>query len=199
MKNPTDPKKKKGLSFAAVSGLGFLLLSLLGIAGFFLPLKFALSRIDHSEKVLRTGLDYSDLTRLSRISFSPNAIACKWELREKDNRSNVFSILVPSPSDFDTTISGYVIVTEEETENMLAKYDWKPVSKDDPPEEIKDRADRIKKEQADMLDAMGLRDKTLLYSNAFENEIQQSSPYASLGTILFDAEHNRLYFHLKHM
>ena len=119
--------------------------------------------------------------------------------RQKDNRSSVFSILVPSPSDFDTTISGYVIVTEEETENMLARYDWKPVSKDDSQDEIKNHADRIKKEQADMIDAMGLKDKTLLYSNAFESEIQQSSPYASSGTVLFDAEHNRMYFRLKHM
>ena len=199
MATPTDSKKKKGLSIAAVSGLGFLLLSLLGIASFFLPLKLALSRIDHTEQILRTSLDYSELTNLCKISFSPNALACKWELRQKDNRSSMISILVPSPSDFDTIISGYVIVTEDETKNMLAQYDWEPVSKDAPPDEIKDHDDRIKKEQADMIDTMGLKDRTLFYSKVYESKIQQSSPYASSGTILLDAGNNRLYFRLKRL
>ena len=227
--NPKNPEKKKTLVIASVSCLVFVLLSLFGIASFFVPLIYGLSKIDHSEQILQTNLDYSELTRLSKISFSPNAIACKWEQRQKDNRRTIVSMLVPSPSDFDMILTGYVIVTPDETQNMLARYDWEPVSKDDPPDaSARDAAEsgktvpitlsnefgttnttltfgqsdhdaRLREEQRNMIDAMKLKERTLLYSEKYESDIQQTSPYGSSGTVLFDPEHNMIFFRLTHL
>ena len=48
-----------------------------------------------------------------------------------------------------------------------------------------------------MIDVMGLKDRPLLHSAAFESEKQQGSPYAA--RMLFDAEHHPLFFHMTHM
>ena len=192
----TDPIRKKNLSPLLVSVIAFLALSFLGIAGFLISLKVADSTIDHSEKHLLTSLDCYELTGWNKLSFGPDAIACKWDLRRKDNRDHVIlSVLAPSPADFDYTISGYVIVTEDGTKNLLSEYDWQPVKPDEPADASAADADNIRKQQLEMIDTMELKDRTLLYSEAFGNKATQESPYA--GIILFDAEHNRFYFHLR--
>lgn len=191
----TDPIRKKILSPLLVSVITFMALSFLGIAGFVISLKVADSTIDHSEQLFRTSLDYDELTRLSKLSFGPDAIACKWELKTKDNRKHlVWSMLFPSPTDFDYTISGYVIVTEAGTKSILSEYDWQPVLPDNPANTPAADADSIKSEQMEMIDGMGLKDRTLLSSEAFGNKVTQESPYA--GMILFEAEHNRFFFRL---
>ena len=194
MVTPTDPNiRKKVLTPLLVSGIGFLALSFLGIAGFAISLKVADSTIDHSEMLFRASLDYDELTRLSRISFGPDAIACKWELWTKDNREHlIWSIFAPSPTDFEETISGYVIVSEEGTKSILAEYDWKPVMPGDPADAPGTDVGSIKKELLELIDTMGLKDRTLLYSESFGNKVTQESPYA--GMILFDAEDNRFFF-----
>ena len=123
MKAQTNPIRKKKLSPLLVSVIAFLALSFLGIAGFLISLKVADSTIDHSEKHLLTSLDCDELTGWNKLSFGPDAIACKWDLRRKDNRDHVIlSVLAPSPTDFDYTISGYVIVTEDGTKNSPAVW-----------------------------------------------------------------------------
>ena len=192
----TDPNiRKKILTPLLVSGIGFLALFSLGIASFMISLKVADSTIDHSEKLFRASLDYDELTRRSRISFGPDAIACKWELWTKDNRKHlIWSMLAPAPTDFEETISGYVIVSEEGTKSILSEYDWKPVMPGDPADASAADADGIKKEQLNLIDTMGLKDRTLLYSESFGNKVTQESPYA--GMILFDAGDNRFFFRL---
>ena len=193
---PADPIRKKGLSPLSVSIISFIVLSFIGIAGFLISLKVADSTIDHSEKLLLTSLDYDELTSLNKLSFGPYAIACKWELRRKDNRRHmILSVLAPSPTDFDYTISGYVIVTEDGTKNLLAGYDWQPVTPDDPADTSDADAGGIRKDMLEMIDSMELKDRTLLYSESFGNMVTQESIYA--GIILFDAEHNMFYFHLR--
>ena len=192
----TDPNiRKKILAPLLVSGIGFLALFSLGIAGFVISLKVADSTIDHSEKLFRASLDYDELTRRSKVSFGPDAIACKWELWTKDNREHlIWSIFTPSPTDFEETISGYVIVSEDGTKKILAEYDWKPVTPGDPADASAADADDIKKGQLNLIDTMGLMDRTLLYSESFGNKVTQESPYA--GMILFDAGDNRFFFRL---
>ena len=193
---PADPIRKKGLSPLSVSIIVFIALSCLGIAGSLVSLKVADSTIDHSEKLLLTSLDYDELTSLNKLSFGPDAIACKWELRRKDNRQHmILSILAPSPTDFYYTISGYVIVTEDGTKNLLSGYDWQTVTPDNSADASDAGAGSIRKDQLEMINSMELKDRTLLYSEAFGNKVMQESTYA--GIILFDAEHNMFYFHLR--
>ena len=231
MTAPTDPKKKKKIMSCAVfSCLGCLGCMVLGVIVLVVVLAIADARIDHSEKLISSSTDYAAFTDKSRITFGPNVVSCEWALKGKDNRKLLsLSALVPSPSDYDVIISGCVIVTEAETKNMLAEYEWEPVTPDDSADAAAkgatgsgktipiilenefgtsagtltfgqdDSDDYIRKEQRYMIDVMGLQGRTLLYSYAFESRIQQSSPYAAFGTVLFDADHNTIFFHLTHM
>ncbi len=61
-----------------------------------------------------------------------------------------------------------------------------------------DHYDYLRDEQRTMIDVMGLQDRTLLYSGSFEGMIQQQgTPYGVM--ILFDPEHDTIFFHMTHM
>ena len=228
---PTAPKKKKKtLSCAAFSCLGCLGITVLGFLNLLAVLAIVDACTDHSEKLISSSTDYAAFTKKSKITFGPNVVSCEWALKGRNNvRLLSLSALVPSPSDYDVIISGYVIVTEDEAKNMLAEYEWEPVTPDDSADastkgstgsgktipitlenefgtsvgtltfDQDDSADYVREKQAYMIDVMGLQGRTLLYSHAFESRIQQGSPYAAFGTILFEADHNTIFFHMTHM
>ena len=199
MKSP-DPAKKKNrkLSCAVRSCIGCLTSAILGIVVLVIVLAIADANIDHSEKLISSSSVYSEFTAKSHISFGPNVISCKWALKGKDNRKLLsLSALVPSPSDYDVIISGYVVLPEEEAQSILTGYVWKPAPQGDPPADLKSYDDYIKKELCAMIDVMGLKGRPLLHSAAFESEKQQESPYAA--RMLFDPEHHTIFFHMKHM
>ena len=199
MKSP-DPAKKKNrkLTCAIRSCIGCLTITVLGIVILVIALAIADANIDHSEKLISSSSDYAEFTAKSHISFGPNVISCEWALKGKDNRKLLsLSALVPSPSDYDVIISGFVVLPEEEAQSILAGYAWEPAPQGDPPADINSYDDYIKKELCAMIDVMGLKDRPLLHSAAFESEKQQESPYAA--RMLFDADRNTIFFHMTHM
>ena len=199
---PTTPKKKKKktLSCAAFSCLGCLGITVLGILNLLAVLAIADACTDHSEKLISSSTDYDAFTKKSKITFGPNVVSCEWALKGRNNvRLLSLSALVPSPSDYDVIISGFVVLTEEEAQRILGKYDWRPVSQDKYTFETDDGyQDYMKKKRRYMIDVMGLKDRTLLYSKYYDGEIQQQgSPYGVM--VLFDPAHNTLFFHMTHM
>jgi len=199
MKTP-DPAKKKNrkLSCAVRSCIGCLTSAVLGIVVLVIALAIADANIDHSEKLISSSSDYAEFTAKSHISFGPNVTSCEWAVKGKDNRKLLsLSALVPSPSDYDVILSGFVVLPEEEAKIILAGYAWEPVPQGDPPDNLKSYEDYVKKDLCDMIDVMGLKDRPLLHSAAFESNIQQGSPYAA--RMLFDADRNTIFFHMKHM
>ena len=199
MKSPVPPKKKnRKLTCAVYSCIGCLTSAVLGIVVLVIGLAIADANIDHSEKLISSSSDYSEFTEKSHISFGPNVISCEWALKGKDNRKLLsLSALVPSPSDYEVIISGFVVLPEEEAQSILAEYAWEPAPQGDPPDAIKSYDDYIKKELCAMIDIMGLKGRPLLHSAVFENKTQRESPYAA--RMLFDAEHNTIFFHMTHM
>ena len=197
---PTAPKKKKKtMSCAAFSCLGCLGFTLLCITNLVAVLALADACTDHSEKLISSSTDYDAFTKKSKITFGPNVVSCEWALKGRNNvRLLSLSALVPSPSDYDVIISGFVVLTEEETQRILGKYDWRPVSQDKYMLESDDYQEYMKKERRCMIDVMGLKDRSLLYSYYYDGEIQQQgAPYGVMT--LFDPAHNTLFFHMTHM
>ena len=197
---PAPPKKKKKiLSCAAFSCLGCLGVTVLGVIVLVIVLAVADASIDHSEKLISSSTDYAAFTDKSKISFGPNVISCEWALKGRDNRKFLsLSALVPSPSDYDVIISGFVVLPEEEAQNILAGYDWTPVSPDIAASAASLHDEYLRKEQRNMIDVMGLQDRTLLHSRSFDGKIQQhGTPYDVM--ILFDAAHNTIFFHMTHL
>ena len=198
MKSPVPKKKNRKLTCAVYSCVGCLTCTVLGGVVLVIVLAITDSLIDHSEKLISSSSDYAEFTAKSHISFGPNVISCEWAVKEKDNRKFLsLSALVPSPSDFDVILSGFVVLPEEEAHNILAEYAWEPAPQGDPPDELKSYDDYVKKDLCAMIGVMGLKGRPLLHSAAFESNIQQRSPYAA--RMLFDAEHNTLFFHMTHL
>ena len=225
----SPPKKKKPLSCAVFSCLGCLGITVLGVVILVIALAIADACIDHSEKLISSSTDYAAFIDKSKVTFGPDVVSCEWALKGKDNRKLLsLSALVPSPSDYDVIISGFVVLPEEEAQRIFAGYGWQPVSLDDSADASArdttesgktipitlmnefgtstgtltfgqdDDYDYIRDKLCGMIDVMGLQDRTLLYSGSFEGMIQQQgSPYAI--TILFDPEHNTIFFHMTHM
>ena len=198
---PTAPKKKKKtLSCAAFSCLGCLGITVLGILNLLAVLAIVDACTDHSEKLISSSTDYAAFTKKSKITFGSNVVSCEWDLKGRNNvRLLSLSALVPSPSDYDVIISGFVVLTEEEAQRIFDRYDWYPVSQDKYTFETDDGyQDYMKKKRRYMIDVMGLKDRTLLYSKYYDGEIQQKgSPYGVMT--LFDPAHNTLFFHMTHM
>ena len=198
---PTAPKKKKKpLSCAAFSCLGCLGVTVLFILNIVAYLAIIDACTDHSEKLIAFSTDYAAFTKKSKISFGPNVVSCEWALKGRNNvRLLSLAALVPSPSDYDVIISGFVVLPKEEAQNILAGYDWRPVSQDKYTFETDDGYQGYrKKERLYMIDVMGLQDRTLLHSRSFDGKIQQhGTPYDVM--ILFDAAHNTIFFHMIHM
>ena len=199
MTSPVPPKKKnRKLNCAVYSCIGCLTSAVLGIVVLVIGLAVADANIDHSEKLISSSSDYAEFSAKSHISFGPNVISCEWALKGKDNRKLLsLSALVPSPSDYDVIISGFVVLPEEEAKIILADYAWEPAPQGDPPDAPKSYDDYLKKDLCAMIDVMGLKDRPLLHSAAFESEKQQKSPYAA--RMLFDADRNTIFFHMTHM
>ena len=201
MPAPTPPKKKKKiLSCAVFSCLGCLGCMVLGVIVLVVVLAIADANIDHSEKLISSSTDYAAFTDKSKITFGPNVVSCEWALKKRDNRKLLsLSALVPSPSDYDVIISGFVVLSKEETQNILVGYDWRPVSQDKYTFETNDGYQGYrKKERLYMIDVMGLKDRALLYSYSYDGELlQQGTPYGV--KTLFDPAHNTIFFHMIHM
>ena len=124
MTAPSPPKKKKILSCAAFSCLGCLGIAVLAVIVLVIVLAIADARIDHSEKLISSSTDYAAFIKKSKVTFGPNVVSCEWALKGKDNRKLLsLSALVPSPSDYDVIVSGFVILSEEESKRILAEYD----------------------------------------------------------------------------
>ncbi len=195
----SPPKKKKTMSCVVISCLGCLGVTVLGIVILVVALAIADACIDHSEKLISSSTDYDAFTKKSKVTFGPNVISCEWALKGKDNRKLLsLSALVPSPSDYDVIISGFVVLPEEEAQRIFDGYGWQPVPPDNDTSESDVYQDYIREKQRYVIDVMGLQDRTLLYSGSFEGMIQQQgSPYAI--TILFDPAHHTLFFHMTHM
>jgi len=196
---PTPPKKKKILSCAVFSCLGCLGCMVLGVIVLVVVLAIADANIDHSEKLISSSTDYAAFTDKSKITFGPNVVSCEWALKKRDNRKLLsLSALVPSPSDYDVIISGFVVLPEEKAQNILAGYDWPPVSQDQAASAASLHDEYLRKKQAYMIDVMGLQDRTLLYSNSFDGIIQQQgTPYDVMT--LFDPAHSTIFFHMIHL
>ncbi len=196
---PTPPKKKKNLlSCAVFSCLGCLGCMALGVIVLVVVLAIADASIDHSEKLISSSTDYAAFTDKSKITFGPNVVSCEWALKKRDNRKLLsLSALVPSPSDHDVIISGFVVLPKEEAQNILAGYDWTPVSPDDSASAASLHDEYLREKQAYMIDVMGLKDRTLLYSKYYDGKIQQSAPYDVMP--LFDAAHSTIFFHMIHL
>ena len=230
MTAPTPPKKKKKpLSCAAFSCLGCLGVTVLCILNLVVFLAIIDACTDHSEKLISSSTDYAAFTKKSKITFGPNVVSCEWALKGRNNvRLLSLSALVPSPSDYDVIISGFVVLPEEESKRILAEYEWNPAPQDDSANAVakgstgsgktipitltnefgtststlmfdqNDYYDYLWNELRYMIDVMGLKGRTLLYSGSFEGMIQQQgSPYAI--TILFDPAHSTIFFHMTHM
>ena len=200
MTAPTpQKKKKKTMSCAAFSCLGCLGFTLLCITNLVAVLALADACTDHSEKLISSSTDYDAFTQKSKITFGPNVVSCEWALKGRNNvRLLSLSALVPSPSDYDVIISGFVVLTEEETQRILGKYDWRPVSQDKYMVESDGYQDYMREKRRYVIDVMGLKDRSLLYSYYYDGEIQQQgSPYGVMT--LFDPAHNTLFFHMTHM
>lgn len=229
MTAPSPPKKKKILSCAAFSCLGCLGITVLAVIVLVIVLAIADARIDHSEKLISSSTDYAAFIKKSKVTFGPNVVSCEWALKGKDNRKLLsLSALVPSPSDYDVIVSGFVILSEEESKRILAEYDWNPALQDDPADASAksatgsgktipitlsnefgsstgtltfgqdDHYDYLRDEQRTMIDVMGLQDRTLLYSNHYDGELQQQgTPYGVMT--LFDPAHSTIFFHMIHM
>lgn len=197
---PTAPKKKKKtLPCAAFSCLGCLGITVLGILNLVIVLAIVDACTDHSEKLISSSTDYDAFTKKSKITFGPNVVSCEWALKGKDNRKFLsLSALVPSPSDYDVIISGFVILTEEEAQRIFDGYDWYPVSQDKYASESDDYQDYMKKKRRYVIDVMGLHDRTLLYSKYYDGELQQQgTPYGVMT--LFDPAQSTIFFHMIHM
>ena len=197
---PTPPKKKrKFLSCAVFSCLGCLGCMALGAIVLVVVLVIADAGIDHSEKLISSSTDYAAFTDKSKITFGPNVVSCEWVLKGRDNRKLLsLSALVPSPSDYDVIISGFVVLAEEEAQNTLAGYDWTPVSPDNDTPDASLHDEYLREKQAYMIDIMGLKDRTLLYSKYYDGKIQQQgTPYDVMT--LFDAAHSTIFFHMTHL
>ena len=198
---PTTPKKKKKktLSCAAFSCLGCLGITVLGILNLLAVLAIVDACTDHSEKLISSSTDYAAFTKKSKITFGSNVVSCEWDLKGRNNvRLLSLSALVPSPSDYDVIISGFVVLTEEEAQRIFDGYDWYPVSQDKYASESDDYQDYMKKKRRYVIDVMGLQDLPLLYSGSFDGKIQQQgTPYDAMT--LFDPAHNTLFFHMIHM
>ena len=162
-------------------------------------LAIADANIDHSEKLISSSTDYAAFTDKSKITFGPNVVSCEWALKKRDNRKLLsLSALVPSPSDYDVIISGFVVLPEEKAQNILAEYDWPPVSQDQAASAASLQDEDLRKKQAYMIDVMGLQDRTLLYSNSFDGKIQQQgTPYDVMT--LFDPAHSTIFFRMIHL
>ena len=227
---PTVPKKKKKtLSCAVFSCLGCLGCMVLGNIILVVVLAIADACTDHSEKLISSSTDYAAFTRKSKITFGPNVVSCEWALKRKDNRKFLsLSALVPSPSDYDVIISGFVVLPEDEAQSIFAKYNWIPVTPDDSADaaakgstgsgktipitlenefgtsggtltfDEDDSADYVREKQAYMIDVMGLHDRTLLYSKYYDGELQQQGTPYGVMT-LFDPAHSTIFFHMIHM
>ena len=195
---PTPPKKKKILSCALFSCLGCLGFMLMCITNLVVILAIVDACTDHSEKLISSSTDYDAFTQKSKITFGPNVVSCEWALKGKDNRKILsLSALVPSPSDYDVIISGFVILTEEEAQRIFDGYDWYPVSQDKYASESDDYQDYMKKKRRYVIDVMGLHDRTLLYSKYYDGELQQGTPYGVMT--LFDPAHSTIFFHMTHL
>ena len=197
---PLDPAKKKNrkVTCAVYSCVGCLTSAILGIVVLVIALAIADANIDHSEKLISSSSDYTAFTAKSHISFGPYVTSCEWAVKGKDNRKFLsLSALVPSPSDYDVILSGFVVLPEDEAQRILAEYAWEPAPRGDSPDEFKSHDDYVKKDLCDMIDVMGLKDRPLLHSAAFESEKQQKSPYAA--RMLFDADRNTIFFHMTHL
>ena len=199
MTAPSPPKKKKILSCAAFSCLGCLGIAVLAVIVLVIVLAIADARIDHSEKLISSSTDYAAFIKKSKVTFGPNVVSCEWALKGKDNRKLLsLSAMVPSPSDYDVIISGFVVLTEEEAQRIFDGYDWYPVSQDKYASESDDYQDYMKKKRRYVIDVMGLQDRTLLYSNHYDGELQQQgTPYGVMT--LFDPAHSTIFFHMIHM
>ena len=195
----SPPKKKKRLSCAVISCLGCLGITVLGIVILVIFLAIADACIDHSEKLISSSTDYDAFTKKSKVTFGPNVVSCEWALKGKDNRKLLsLSALVPSPSDYDVIISGFVVLPEEEAQRIFDGYGWQSVSQDKYALESDDYQDYIRKKRRYVIDAMGLQDRPLLWSRSFDSEIlQQGTPYDVMT--LFDAANRTLFFHMTHM
>ena len=198
---PTAPKKKKNpLSCAAFSCLGCLGVTVLFILNIVAYLAIIDACTDHSEKLIAFSTDYAAFTRKSKITFGPNVVSCEWALKGRNNvRLLSLAALVPSPSDYDVIISGFVVLPKEEAQNILVGYDWRPVSQDKYTFETDDGYQGYrKKERLYMIDVMELKDRALLYSYSYDGELlQQGTPYGVMT--LFDPAHNTIFFHMIHM
>ena len=200
MTPPAPPKKKKKfLPCAAFSCLGCLGCMVLGVIVLVVVLAIVDACTDHSEKLIFSSTDYDAFTKKSKITFGPNVVSCEWALKGKDNRKFLsLSALVPSPSDYDVIISGFVVLTEEEAQRIFDGYDWYPVSQDKYASESDDYQDYMKKKRRYVIDVMGLKDRTLLYSKYYDGELQQQgTPYGVMT--LFDPAHSTIFFHMIHM
>ncbi|MBP5586417.1 MAG: hypothetical protein J6Y92_08710 [Lentisphaeria bacterium] len=195
----SPPNKKKRLSCAVISCLGCLGITVLGIVILVISLAIADACIDHSEKLISSSTDYDAFTKKSKVTFGPNVLSCEWALKRKDNRKLLsLSALVPSPSDYDVIISGFVVLPEEEAQRIFDGYGWQSVSQDKYALESDDYQDYLRKKRRYVIDVMGLQDRQLLYSEYYDGEIQQQgTPYDVM--ILFDPAHNTLFFHMTHM
>ena len=195
----SPPKKKKPLSCAAFSCLGCLGVTVLGIVILVVALAIADACIDHSEKLISSSTDYAAFIDKSKVTFGPNVLSCEWALKGKDNRKLLsLSALVPSPSDYDVIISGFVVLPEEEAQRIFDGYGWQPVPLDNDTSESDVYQHYIREKQRYVIDVMGLQDRQLLYSEYYDGEIQQQgTPYDVM--ILFDPAHKTLFFHMTHM
>ena len=200
MTPPAPPKKKKKfLPCAAFSCLGCLGGMVLGVIVLVIVLAIVDACTDHSEKLIFSSTDYDAFTKKSKITFGPNVVSCEWALKGKDNRKFLsLSALVPSPSDYDVIISGFIVLTEEEAQRIFDRYDWYPVSQDKYASESDDYQDYMKKKRRYVINVMGLKDRTLLYSYYYDGELQQQgTPYGVMT--LFDPAHSTIFFHMIHM
>ncbi len=198
---PSAPKKKKNpMSCTAFSCLGCLGVTVLCILNIIVYLAIIDACTDHSEKLISSSSDYAAFTKKSKVTFGPNVVSCEWALKGKNNvRLLSLAALVPSPSDYDVILSGFVVLTEEAAQNILAEYDWYTVSQDKYTFASDDvYQDYKKKERGYVIDVMGLKDRALLYSYSYDGELQQQgSPYGVMT--LFDPAHSTLFFHMTHM
>ena len=195
----SPPNKKKRLSCAVISCLGCLGITVLGIVILVIALAIADACIDHSEKLISSSTDYDAFTKKSKVTFGPNVVSCEWALKGKDNRKLLsLSALVPSPSDYDVIISGFVVLPEEEAQRIFDGYGWQSVSQDKYALESDDYQDYLRKKRRYVIDVMGLQDRQLLYSEYYDGIIQQQgTPYDVMT--LFDAANHTLFFHMTHM
>ena len=195
----SPPKKKKTMSCVVISCLGCLGITVLGGVILVISLAIADACIDHSEKQISSSTDYDGFIKKSKVTFGPNVLSCEWALKGKDNRKLLSrSALVPSPSDYDVIISGFVVLPEEETQRIFDGYGWQPVPPDNGTSESDVYQDYIREKQRYVIDVMGLKDRMLFYSNYYDGEIQQQgTPYGVMT--FFDPAHNTLFFHMTHM